>query len=526
MDLRPHTTLDARVKAGWAVLSGVVFGLSYHPSPIGSWPLGLVSMIPLLLVLRGVGVARALWLGWLCGFSASAVGFSWLPSALASFGSLSSATAAAAAVPFWIYNGGRVAVFAACAVRSARNGWHPWLGIIAAFAASEVLYPVVAPWYLAGGVHDAPILLQVGDLGGPILIGLVVLVASLLVSELMYRSTAPREPSIRTMALAGVFLAGALAYGGFCLGGPFASRAPAGRGMRVTVGMIQGNADPLDKVRDPAGTLRRQLLLSKRLLAQKPVDVLVWSETSTGYSVDQGLLERWVKEVIAPHLSVPMILGTGVIGEGGSVYNAAISTLANGDVAGRYEKQRLFPIGEYPLAPKLLPGLASKAVNFREGREAGALPMLGHPIATTICYEGLWPGIVRHAVRAHDAELIVNLTNDVRFGDTAEPYAHFLLTKLRAVEQRRYLVRATNSGISAIVDPAGRVTVATGLFQEETVSEDVFLMSGRTLYSLVGDAPWYALSALCLFMILVRRWQLEHGESVSPATPPTPDANA
>src|SRR5688572_13904630 len=116
MDLRPHTTPDARVKAGWAALSGVVFGLSYHPSPIGSWPLGLVSMIPLLLVLRGVGVARALWLGWLCGFSASAVGFSWLPSALASFGSLSSATAAAAAVPFWIYNGGRVAVFAACAV--------------------------------------------------------------------------------------------------------------------------------------------------------------------------------------------------------------------------------------------------------------------------------------------------------------------------------------------------------------------------------------------------------------------------
>lgn len=520
MDLHPERSPDKTVLAGWAALSGVILGLAYRPSPVGSWPLGLICMVPLLLVLRRASARSALFLGWIAGFSATAIGFSWLVSAIASFGSFRAITAAAAAVPFWIWHGGRTAVFAGCAVRSARNGWHPWVGTVAAFAASEALYPVVLPWHLAGAVHDAPILLQVADLGGPILVGVIVLCASLLASELICPSTAARPPA-EALAFAGVFVACALAYGAFCLSKSYENGAPAGHGARLTVGIVQGNVDPLEKQRNPAGTLRRQLWLTRRVVAEKPVDVVIWSETSTGYSVDEHLLDRWTREVVAPNVFVPMIFGTGVIGDGGRMYNAAIATLANGTLAGRYDKRRLFPVGEYALGGGLLPDLASKAANFSEGRGVSALRVLGHPVAVTICYEGLWPGHFGDIVRADNAELLVNLTNDVRFGDTGEPWGHFLSTKLRAIEQRRYLVRVANSGISAVVDPAGRVTVETGLFREETLAADVFFMSGRTVYSRLGDAPWYMLSAACLFMTLVRRRRPMRDAPASLAMPPT-----
>lgn len=505
-----------RVQAAWASVSGVAYGLGYHHLPIGNWPIALVALAPLVIVLRGAGIRRAVMLGSVSGISALAVGFSWLPGALGAFVGVSTAAAYVAIVPFWLWHGGRFALFAFCTACATRNGWQPWLAMVAAFVTSESLYPMAVPWYLAGAVHDAPILLQIGDLGGPVLVGVVVLCVNLLAAQAAIHSRGANAGLLSRMGclVSGGIVVAALAYGSLCLVKlyPAASRAPETPAMagsahapRLTLGIIQGNTHPAEKEHDPTSALRRLLLLTKRFVAAHRVDVVIWSETSTGYSVDEGLFDRWLAEVVAPHVSVPMVLGTGIIGDGGlRTYNAAVSTSAVGRVVARYDKRRLFPIGEYVPLGYLFPGLIGPST-FAEGSSRGTFAVLGHSVAMTICYEGLWPGLVRDAVRSHDAQLLVNLTNDIRFGDTAEPWAHFALTKLRAVEQRRYLVRAANSGISAVVDPAGRVTAATELFNTQAMTADVLLMSDRTLYARVGDLPWYAISVACLLMTFLGR---------------------
>jgi apolipoprotein N-acyltransferase len=98
---------------------------------------------------------------------------------------------------------------------------------------------------------------------------------------------------------------------------------------------------------------------------------------------------------------------------------------------------------------------------------------------------------------------LINLTNDAWFGDTQEPWIHLVLAKYRTIEHRRYLVRATNSGISAIVDPLGRVVAQTGLLRRENLRHDVRMLDEDTVYTKLGDWPgWLALSLIALMLIV------------------------
>jgi apolipoprotein N-acyltransferase len=108
---------------------------------------------------------------------------------------------------------------------------------------------------------------------------------------------------------------------------------------------------------------------------------------------------------------------------------------------------------------------------------------------------------VRHA----DPELLINLTNDAWFLDTAEPWEHFALTQMRSVEHRRYLVRGTNSGVSGVVDPVGRVVAQSGTFRQEALLAPIRWMRAHTLYETIGDWPWVIVSAVGVILAFVRR---------------------
>ena len=110
------------------------------------------------------------------------------------------------------------------------------------------------------------------------------------------------------------------------------------------------------------------------------------------------------------------------------------------------------------------------------------------------------------AVRHGQPEMLVNLTNDAWFGDTTEPWIHLALAKFRAIEHRRYLLRATNSGVSAVVDPVGRVVAHGGTFRPETVEATAHWLSPtRTGYELWGDTPWWLASAAVVAMGFLSR---------------------
>jgi len=135
---------------------------------------------------------------------------------------------------------------------------------------------------------------------------------------------------------------------------------------------------------------------------------------------------------------------------------------------------------------------------------SSALALGDWRIATPICYETIRPDYVRRLVRSTGANLLVSLSNDGWFGDSPEPRIHLVLARFRAIEQRRYLVRATNTGMSAIVDPLGRLLERTEVFEAATIVHDVRMLEGSTLYGLLGAWPGY-LSALTLLVLFVRR---------------------
>ena len=170
---------------------------------------------------------------------------------------------------------------------------------------------------------------------------------------------------------------------------------------------------------------------------------------------------------LARQAKVPILLGSDQFARGANgvpttFYNAAFLVGADGTTGGVYRKMHLVPFGEYVPLKQLLffAGPLVEAVSdFSAGDEAALLPVGGHLISTAICYEVVYPDLVRQFV-AGGSELLTTITNDAWFGTSSAPHQHFEQASMRAIEEGRYLVRSANTGISGIVDPYGRVARA------------------------------------------------------------------
>jgi apolipoprotein N-acyltransferase len=163
-----------------------------------------------------------------------------------------------------------------------------------------------------------------------------------------------------------------------------------------------------------------------------------------------------------------------------------------------YRKIHLVPFGEYiPFKNWLsfVSPLVESLAEFAPGDEMVMLPVGAHRTSTAICYEVVYPSLVREAVEA-GSELLTTITNDAWYGYSSAPYQHFALASMRAIEQGRYLARAANTGISGVVDPYGRVVQRSAIFEQVGIVEEVRLLTDRTVYSVIGDAVAYAAMAL------------------------------
>ncbi len=170
-------------------------------------------------------------------------------------------------------------------------------------------------------------------------------------------------------------------------------------------------------------------------------------------------------------------------------YNTALLLDRDGRVLGRYDKNYLLIFGEYLPLSDWFPFLKDwfpEAGDFRPGRTVEVFELGETRIGVMVCYEDILPAFTRrlHARRPH---LLVNITNDAWFGRTTEPYQHLALATFRAIENRRFLVRATNTGVSAVVDPVGRVVQSTSLERPEVLVAQVARLEGETPYQTYGD---------------------------------------
>jgi apolipoprotein N-acyltransferase len=260
----------------------------------------------------------------------------------------------------------------------------------------------------------------------------------------------------------------------------------------------------MEKRADYSEGLRRHLAMSDDL-RQRGADFVVWSETSAMRPVRE---ETYTSELkgLARTIQLPAIFGAVIFkpvsdARGHVLYNAALSSDADGVIEGRYDKEYLLAFGEYLPFGDVLPILYEWSPNSGRFSPGTSLdPLLldvkgeRHAATALICYEDILPGFTNDAVRHGNPDLLVNITNDAWFGDTAEPWQHLALSEFRAIEHRRYLVRGTNSGVSAVVDPVGRVVAHTGAFRRETLLAPIRWMRSRTLFERVGNWPWIAIT--------------------------------
>ena len=283
------------------------------------------------------------------------------------------------------------------------------------------------------------------------------------------------------------------------------------------LGVVQGNLGLMQKREDPAEGLRRHRRLTSELV-REGADLVVWSESAVTFPMPVDVAPRIMKERMVGGLGVPVIAGAVLYeraktqSEREHWFNVAIGTDANGTMTSRFDKTYLLAFGEYLPLGETFPVLYDVSPNtghFTAGTSLAPLrvPVKGKDrnLTALICYEDILPGFARDAVKAGEPELIVNLTNDAWFGDTTEPWEHLALAKLRAVEHRRYLVRATNSGVSAVVDPTGAVVGNTKTYVAAKLLADARFMTGHTVFERLGLAPWYLLAAATVAMAFIRR---------------------
>jgi apolipoprotein N-acyltransferase len=183
-------------------------------------------------------------------------------------------------------------------------------------------------------------------------------------------------------------------------------------------------------------------------------------------------------------------------------YNSAYLAAPSGELAGRYDKIHLVPFGEYvPLGDILSLGSLGEGIgDFKSGKEAVNLVLPRAKFGVLICFEIIFPDLCRQFVKK-GANFLVTITNDAWFGRTSAPYQHFSLAVFRAVENRVYVARAANTGISGIIDPVGRIRKQGGIFREEAISGVIHLSVLKTFYTLHGDVFAWVCSAVSLLLV-------------------------
>jgi apolipoprotein N-acyltransferase len=493
-----------------AVLSGLLYWLAFPGED--KWPLAFVAWVPLVVALQGQTALRATLMGVAAGCTMNVAGFIWLQGMLQTFSGFPAPICFLFLLIICTYQGGRIGLLGWLYSRATSRGWAPNAVFAAAFVASELLYPLLFPWSYAATVHQVPVLTQVADLGGPIFIGLVLVAANLGIAEIILARLGGRKMRPLPLAIAGLAVAVACLYG---IARIRAVDASVQNAPEAKVGIVQANMGLLEKRSDFTEGLRRHLTMSESLRTQG-ADFLVWSETSAMRPVGD---ETYTEELhgLGHAIGLPAVFGAVIIKRVPDerdyvVFNSAISSDKSGTIGGRYDKEYLLMFGEYLPFGDTFPILHKWSPNsghFTPGTALDPLPLVvggtTHNVTMLICYEDILPGFTNAAVKKGDPELLVNITNDAWFGDTAEPWEHLALAQLRAVEHRRYFVRGTNSGVSAVIDPVGRVVAHSGVMQQETVLAPIRWIRSRTVYELVGDWLWYAVSALVTVWAFKRR---------------------
>jgi apolipoprotein N-acyltransferase len=506
-------------------LSAVLMFLGF--AGFGVWPLAFCGMIPALWVLdreprpmRWKFFRRALFFGYVayCG------GFYWVVTTIADFGGFPLPLAVLFASVYFLYQASEYVLILWLWRRARDRGWNATISLVSAYVAVELAFPMVFDHYYGNSFHMLPLLIQVADIGGPLLLTAL----AMLGNGALYEIAKSRLEKTRLPRAAPLAFVAALAiYLGYGLYRTHEVETRAAQAARIDVGIVQSNMGIWDWRRDRLMGRARHIEQSLELEERHHPDLIVWPESSAyrGVLESQNVQTLLFTSRDGRQITTPVLFGGSDVRQSSNGewqdFNTAFMTDGSGNITATYDKIYLLAFGEYLPFGDFFPVLYEWSPNTGHsyrGEHVRALPFRDYRISTLICYEDILPGFVRRVVSENDPHRLVNITNDAWFGDTHEPHVHLVLAKFRAVEHHRYLVRATLTGVSAIVDPLGRVVTQSPVNQRASLHGEVAMMSGWTPYQTLGDWPgWLALGAI-LFLAFVGRRKKREDVAPTPAS--------
>jgi apolipoprotein N-acyltransferase len=476
--------LERKPKRIWFTAVFLGFVLAIGQAPI-SFPIGVVTSIPILgyCAFRANTWKQATAIGWWAGFGYFGLSLIWLVEPF-----LVEPERHAILAPFALFGmAGGLALFWAAAFGLSKlygaslGRYIIGLAVIWAFAeySRSVLFTGF-PWGLLGYTWIETPIAQWASIIGPFGLVFVTLLCGLLtLSFPSRRFTGP--------VIAVTFFVGLWAGGAWHL-----PNADTDQETSIRIRLIQPNA-PQHQKWDPEwmGVFFRRGLELTSAPSEQPIDLVVWPETSIPFALQDNVEDLKVLSDAAGS-KAQIIAGIRRF-EGNKLYNSMIHLDQRGGLVSVYDKSHLVPFGEYiPFSEHLsrlgLRGLAANLQGFSPGNGPEVISAFGLPsYLPLVCYEAIFP----YAVRPQDnrPEFLLHITNDAWFGDAIGPYQHLVQVQFRAIEQGLPAARSANTGVSAVIDPYGRILNRLRLNEKGFLDADLPVPLQPTLYANVGDWP-------------------------------------
>lgn len=464
-------------------------------APFGWWPLGPLSLALWFVLLMG-DRGRGILVGWLYGVGLYGAGVSWVYFSIHDYGNASPLLASSLVVLF----AGGMALFPLLAGYLCKRLSSPdWFRSAAWFTLVVLALEWLLTWFLTGfpwlaagyGQIDSP-LAGFAPLGGVALVSAVTVVSAVGLVLAGRRFLAPASPAGRTLALlkspwAVVALAPWLAGAGLSLidwTEPGAPRRAA---------LVQGNVAQSVKWEpdEQLPIIRRYRELTE---PHWGADVILWPEAALTVFEHQASELLAVLDERGKATGTALVLGLPAVEvHPGGDYDFLNTARGLGAAEGRYVKRRLVPFGEYVPLEGLLRGVIEffdlPMSHARSGPwDQPPIRVDGGRASMAICYEVVYPELVRG-----DADVLLTISNDTWFGDSIGPWQHLAIARMRALENGRWLLRATNNGVTAIVDDRGRIRGQLPQFEMGVLTGEYREMAGRTPFNRFGPWPLYAL---------------------------------
>jgi apolipoprotein N-acyltransferase len=520
----PKMSLTRALALG--LLSGVALPLAFPKWDI--FPIALLALAPLLWVAEDTNKGRAFLSSWLAGFLTNVIGYSFLTVTLSRFGNFPMWLSVFGAVLLSAYQGLRHALWILFVGIATRRRWPLWLAAPAVAVALELTMPFLFVYRMGDSQYLFTTYIQSADLFGVYAVSALVVLANVLVYEL-FKALVLKSGPLNRRVIGGLVAVQVVALGyGFYRVADIESAMAAAPAKKV--GVIQPNFD-ID-VKGKAGMEEDQLAKQQQLTRDaeaEGAEIVFWPETTyVSKTYPRFLTHNAVRLPIGSEIhdgiNVPVLFGAVTVelpkkkGDKPIFRNSAFLASPDDDLVGPYDKNFLVwfseavPFSEvFPFLSKWSEEIFENGDNFQRGAGAVGFAWGDFVIAPNICNDDIMPAMSLRLAET-PANLMVNVTNDSWFGDTGEPYFHLALSTFRSVETHLFLVRATNTGVSAYIDALGRIYETTPVTLDSgealhLVSEVRMMPAQKTIYQRIGNTFAYLCVALSLVALFVRRRQ-------------------